>query len=283
MSKTFLFQTFQFSISTQFKCQTVLFQTIQFSTSLQFNFIWPIDRTLLGATTTGSDGNEGVLRNPQSSSITRPSSSHCLFSYPGHLLEEVLPLFRTVVGEVNNFSRLGQIYALSCITNRKLQLTKKNRRNYQILLTIKVMRQLVDLYGLLKVRVGIQSSVNLNNRNWVFDSLFVIRDISETCWSLKRDLTERKGAASYFNKESAPHTDFFIRFHKFPKTSATERRQWKNIWSDLYFLFSLTRLTITLTNFWVIGNYATHVNKWKRNHEFKNKIVRLSLLMTISF
>ena len=52
-----------------------LFQTIQFSISTLFSSIWPIDRTLSGATTPsqsgpGSDGNEGVLRIPQSSSIT---------------------------------------------------------------------------------------------------------------------------------------------------------------------------------------------------------------------
>ena len=33
--------------------KTVLFQTIQFSTSIQFSSIWPIDRTLSGATTPG--------------------------------------------------------------------------------------------------------------------------------------------------------------------------------------------------------------------------------------
>ena len=34
----------------------------------------------------GSDGNEGVLRIPQSSSIAGTSPSDCLVSYPGHLL-----------------------------------------------------------------------------------------------------------------------------------------------------------------------------------------------------
>ena len=47
--------------------------------------------TLLGATTPGqsgsrSDGNERVLRIPQSSSITGFSLSDCLVSYPGHSL-----------------------------------------------------------------------------------------------------------------------------------------------------------------------------------------------------
>ena len=44
-----------------FKWKTVLFQTIQFSISTQFSFIWPIERTLTGTTTLdqsepGSDG-----------------------------------------------------------------------------------------------------------------------------------------------------------------------------------------------------------------------------------
>ena len=102
ISKTILFQTIQFSISTQFKfkdslivktflfqaiqfSQTVLTQTIQFSISMQFSSIQPIDRALSGATTPGqtgpeSKGNEGVLRIPQSSSITGTSPSDCLVS-----------------------------------------------------------------------------------------------------------------------------------------------------------------------------------------------------------
>ena len=48
-----------------------------------FSSIRPIDRTLLDATTPGesgpeSDGNEGVLHIPQSSSITGTSTSDCL-------------------------------------------------------------------------------------------------------------------------------------------------------------------------------------------------------------
>ena len=53
--------------------------------------IWPIHRTLLGDTTLGqsepvSDGNEGVLRIPKSSSITGALSSYCLVSYARHSL-----------------------------------------------------------------------------------------------------------------------------------------------------------------------------------------------------
>ena len=55
--------------------------------------IWPIDRTLSGATTLDlsgpkSDANKGVLRIPQSFSITETLPSDCLVSYPGHLLGE---------------------------------------------------------------------------------------------------------------------------------------------------------------------------------------------------
>ena len=55
--------------------------------------IWPIDRTLSGATTQGqsgteSDGKEGVPRIPQISSIFGASPSDCLVSYPGHSVGE---------------------------------------------------------------------------------------------------------------------------------------------------------------------------------------------------
>ena len=55
---------------------------------MQFSSIQPIDSALSGATTTGqngpgSDGNEGVLRIPQSSSITGSLPLDCLVSYIG--------------------------------------------------------------------------------------------------------------------------------------------------------------------------------------------------------
>ena len=40
-------------VYTQLNVKTVLFQTIQFSISTQFSSIWPIDRTLSGVTTPG--------------------------------------------------------------------------------------------------------------------------------------------------------------------------------------------------------------------------------------
>ena len=50
-----------------------------------------MDRILSGATTPdqsgpGSDGNEGVLRIPQSSSTAGTLPSDCFVSYPGHSL-----------------------------------------------------------------------------------------------------------------------------------------------------------------------------------------------------
>ena len=51
-----------------------------------------------GSEWTGSNGNEGVLRIPQSSSMTEASPSDCLVSYPKHLLGVVLPLCRDAVG-----------------------------------------------------------------------------------------------------------------------------------------------------------------------------------------
>ena len=63
---------------------------------MQFNSIWPIDRTLSGATTPGqsgpgSDGNEGMLRIPQSSNLTGTSPWDCLVSYLGLSLGESYP------------------------------------------------------------------------------------------------------------------------------------------------------------------------------------------------
>ena len=74
----------------------------QFSLAeVQFSSIWSIDRTLLDSTAPGqsgpgSDGNEGVLSIPQSSSIIVTSPSDCFVSYPGHSLsgEGLTPLQR---------------------------------------------------------------------------------------------------------------------------------------------------------------------------------------------
>ena len=82
-------------VYTQFNDQTVLFQTIKSSVShlpgQSLNAIWPIDRTLIGATILShsglrTDGNERVLRILQNSSITGTSPSDCLVWYFGHSL-----------------------------------------------------------------------------------------------------------------------------------------------------------------------------------------------------
>ena len=57
--------------------KTVLFQTIQFSISTQFSSMWPIDSTLSGATTPdqsgpGSDGKRGVIRFPKALALLKP-------------------------------------------------------------------------------------------------------------------------------------------------------------------------------------------------------------------
>ena len=92
-TQTVLFGTVQYSISTVSMLKIIIFQTIQFSICIQFSPILLIDRTLPGNTTPyqsgpGSDGNEGVLRIPQSSCITVAPPSDCLVSYPWHSLRE---------------------------------------------------------------------------------------------------------------------------------------------------------------------------------------------------
>ena len=93
--------------------KTVLFRAIQFSMSTQFSSIWPLDRTLSGATTPGQSGlgscdNEGVLRIPKNSRITGASPSDCLVSYLGLLLEGILPLCRDAIGVFYSSSWLGK-------------------------------------------------------------------------------------------------------------------------------------------------------------------------------
>ena len=63
----------------------------------QFSSIWPIDRTLSGATTPGQNepgrnGSEWVLRISQSFSITGALLSDCLVSHPGHSLRKSYPI-----------------------------------------------------------------------------------------------------------------------------------------------------------------------------------------------
>ena len=59
----------------------------------------------------GRNGNEGVLRIPQSSSITGTSPSDCLVSYPEHSLVGggVLPHCSGAVGVFYSPSQLGNV------------------------------------------------------------------------------------------------------------------------------------------------------------------------------
>ena len=96
--------------------KTVLIQTIDFRISIEFSSIWPVDRTLSGATILGqnepgSDCNEGVLRIPRSYSVTGTSPSDCLLSNPGesswgsypsaenHLVYNTAPLDWAIFGK----------------------------------------------------------------------------------------------------------------------------------------------------------------------------------------
>ena len=77
---------------TELNVKTVLF-FIQFRISTQFCSVWPIDRNLSGVTIPGlsgpgSNGNEGISRIHQCSSITGTSPSDCLVSYLSHLKKQ---------------------------------------------------------------------------------------------------------------------------------------------------------------------------------------------------
>ena len=93
--------------------KTLQFQTIKFNIiSIKYSSTWPRDSILSGATTLsqnkpGSDGKEGVLRIPQSSSITWTSPSDSLVSYQDTRYEGVIPLCKDAVGVFCRHSWLG--------------------------------------------------------------------------------------------------------------------------------------------------------------------------------
>ena len=102
------------SVSTVSMSKTVLFQAIQFSTSTQFSSIWPINRTLSGATTPSqsgsrSNGNERVIRIPKAPALLEPHHQF-LYSHTGHSLVEVggLLVCRDAVNVFYSPSRLGK-------------------------------------------------------------------------------------------------------------------------------------------------------------------------------
>ena len=68
--KQFNFKQFILALVRSLNVKTVIFQTIQFSISTQFSFILTIDRTLSSATILvpskpGSDGNKGYSKFPK--------------------------------------------------------------------------------------------------------------------------------------------------------------------------------------------------------------------------
>ena len=87
--KTVLFPTIQFSVIMQYTYRNISIQASQFNINTQFSSIWPIKRTLSGATTSGQSRpgiyrTEGVHHIPQSCSIPATSSWDSLMSYLGH-------------------------------------------------------------------------------------------------------------------------------------------------------------------------------------------------------
>ena len=170
MAKTVQFQTIPFNVSTQLTCQNSSIQANLFSVSTQFKCknskfskprlfsIRPIDRTLSGATIPGqsghgSDGSEGVLWIPQSSSITGTSRSDCLVSYPGHSLWGTVPLCKCAVGILYSTSRLGNIKSMQRIKSIN---TKKCRQKISLLLNqICINEEIVPKYKHIHTRIYI--------------------------------------------------------------------------------------------------------------------------------
>ena len=85
MSKQFYCKQFSLAPVRSLNVKNSSFQAIRFSIRTQFSSIWPMDSSLSGATSPGhsgheNDGNEGLLRILQSSSITGTSPPDCLVS-----------------------------------------------------------------------------------------------------------------------------------------------------------------------------------------------------------
>ena len=103
----------QSSIYTRLNAQTVLFISSQFGISHSFAYSLIVNPFYL---TNREDpviedlrvmAKKGVLCIPQSSSITRDSSSYCLVSHLAHLRGEVWPLCRDAVGVFFSHCQLG--------------------------------------------------------------------------------------------------------------------------------------------------------------------------------
>ena len=110
--KTVLFQTIQLSVITVSMSKTVPLQIIHFSISAQFSSIWPIDRTLSGATTPDQSepGNSGNVHSPKLQhywNLTIRLFSVIFRTLVGSI--GVLPLCREAVSVFYTPSQLGNI------------------------------------------------------------------------------------------------------------------------------------------------------------------------------
>ena len=98
--------------------------------------IWTVDRIRSGASTQdqsgrGCDGNEVVLRIPQSSSITGASPSDCFTSYPEYTLVEGLTLSRDAVSIFYCPSRLvWMIFAENEYTRYNINMKRPNHSHH---------------------------------------------------------------------------------------------------------------------------------------------------------
>ena len=151
--------------------KTVLFQTIQFSISTQFSFISPIDRTLSGVTTPGqngpgSDGSEGVFCIPQSSSITGTSPSDFLASYQDTRCGVPPPRCRESV------SQLGKLF---CCDNSLPLLTETRKTKSDLCLDFRAAEAHKKARGVRKIKILV--------RLWTFRTTLVFRSNNvDVCW-----------------------------------------------------------------------------------------------------
>ena len=107
------------------------FSPIKICISKHFTCIWSIDKSLSGATTPGqsgpgSDGNEGVLRIPQISSITGIWPSDCLVSYLGHRYAEMQSVYSTAPAEWATKQRSCLFYYTDAPYGRWLSVLRKS-------------------------------------------------------------------------------------------------------------------------------------------------------------
>ena len=141
--------------------------------------------------TAGSKVNmlQGVLRIPQSSSITGTSQSDYFVSYPGHSLGRVLPLCRGAIGVFYSPSRLGK-YAVKRTNKERCPIGmdgKKESRDSMISTRLDddcFMKLYIYIY-IIKINGNVDKPTRTTNSVMIFRSLFRKRTSSEwncLCW-----------------------------------------------------------------------------------------------------